>query len=260
MTDDQRPFGHLERSTVSERVRDDIHTRIASGELQPGTQLPAERSLADQFGVARTSVREAIQALVALGVIERRGNRSYVVERVHGSELPPIDGGKKQMRSLLEARRVLELTLFELAAARATSRERNDTWEVARRPPPAHLDDFILVDREFHAGIAGACGNPVLVEVYGRVLETLVQADLSAELILGIDEGFEPQDAIVRAAAEHRSIAEAYRVGDVAAMLDVVEDHLGPVQGRMSLMSRLARSNLPRDPLQARAAQQTVGL
>ena len=109
-----RPFEPFERTTVSERVRDDIHSRIISGEIQPGSQLPAERSLADQFGVARTSVREAIQALVALGVIERRGNRSYVVEQVPGSELPAADGGKKSMRSLLEARRVLELCLFEL--------------------------------------------------------------------------------------------------------------------------------------------------
>lgn len=249
-----RPFEPFERTTVSERVRDDIHTRIASGELQPGTQLPAERTLAEQFGVARTSVREAIQGLVALGVIERRGNRSYVVEQVPGSELPEADGGKKAMRALLEARRVLELCLFELAASRATARERNDTLQLARQPAPTSLEEFNIADRQFHASIAGACANPVLVEVYGRVLESLVQADLSAELILGVDSESDPAAAITEAANEHRAIAEAFAAGDIAVMLEAVERHLGPVQGRMSLMSRRRPAG------EGRAVPRKVGL
>ncbi len=255
-----RPFEPFERTTVSEKVRDDIHTRIISGEFQPGSQLPAERGLAEQFGVARTSVREAIQELIGLGVIERRGNRSYVVERLPGSQLPDLDGGKKPMRTLLEARRVLELTLFELAAFRATSKERNEVSELAHRPTPTSLEDFSLADREFHASIAGACGNPVLVEVYGRVLDTLVQADLSAELILGIEGDVDPAEAIARAAAEHRVIAEAFSASDVATMLEAVEEHLGPVQGRMSLMSRLTRPQQPPDPRDAGTVKHTVGL
>lgn len=252
-----RPFEPFERTTVSERVRDDIHGRIISGEIQPGSQLPAERSLADQFGVARTSVREAIQALVALGVIERRGNRSYVVEQVPGSELPAADGGKKSMRSLLEARRVLELCLFELAASRATARERNEVSDMARQPTPMSFEEFNLVDRQFHASIAGACANPVLVEVYGRVLETLVQADLSAELILGIDEGADPTEAITLAANQHRVIADAFLARDVPAMLEAVEEHLGHVEGRMSLMSRMSRRQ---QPLDTPPPQHSVGL
>lgn len=255
-----RPFEPFERTTVSERVRDDIHTRIISGEFQPGSQLPAERGLAEQFGVARTSVREAIQELIGLGVIERRGNRSFVVERLPGSQLPELEGGKKPMRTLLEARRVLELTLFELAASRATSKERNEVTELAHRPTPTSLEDFSVLDREFHASIAGACGNPVLVEVYGRVLESLVQADLSAELILGIEGDVDPSAAIAHAAAEHRTIAEAFAASDVAAMLEAVEEHLGPVQGRMGLIARLQRPQQPPDRRDAGTAKHTVGL
>lgn len=255
---DRRPFEQLERSTVSERVRDDIHGRIASGELQPGSQLPAERMLADQFGVARTSVREAIQALIALGFIERRGNRSYVVEQLPGSELPAADGRRKAIRSLLEARRVLELTLFELAATRATSRERSDTLELARQPAPTGLETFAIADRQFHASIAGACGNPVLVEVYGRVLETLVQAELSPEIILGFEDGEDERDAIVRAAADHLLIAEAYASGDLEGMLEAVEAHLGPVEGRLSAASRVMR--IPRSGRDGFGTDRTVGM
>ena len=255
---ERRPFETLERSTVSERVRDDIHGRIASGELQPGSQLPAERALAEQFGVARTSIREAIQALIALGFIERRGNRSYVVEQVPGSELPAADGRRKAMRSLLEARRVLELVLFELAATRATARERSETLELARHPTPTNLGDWALSDRQFHSGIAAACGNPVLVEVYGRVLETIVQAELSSEILLGIEPEEDERQAITRAAGEHLVIAEAYVDGEVEVMLRAVEGHLGPVEGRMSVASRMTR--IPRTGRDPFGTDRTVGM
>lgn len=253
----RRPFEPVARATISERVRDDIHGRIASGEIAPGTRLPAERTLADQFGVARTSIREAIQGLVALGVIERRGNRSYTAEQVKGSELPASDGGKRSLRALLEARRVLELCLFEFAAIRATSRDRNETLELARRPIPAGLEGFSLADREFHAGIAGACGNPVLVEVYGRVIDTLLATDASTELMLGLGEGIDPRSAIREVADDHRAIAEAYAAGEVAAMLDAADRHLGRVQERIG---RLSRRLVPAAGREAHAARRTVGL
>ncbi len=253
MIQQQRPFEPIERTTVSERIRDDIHQRIISGELPPRTLLAAERALAEQFGVARTSVREAIQGLVSLGAIERRGNRIYVAEQVLGSELPTADGGKKKIRSLMEARRVLELSLFELAASRATSRQRNDILGLAGQPEPSDFEEFNLVDRQFHASIARACANPVLVEVYGRVLETLIQAELSPELILGIDEGADPAPAIALAANEHRAIAAAFVARDIPAMLESIEKHLGPVEGRMSRVSRRQQ------PLAAFSSPHSVG-
>jgi GntR family transcriptional repressor for pyruvate dehydrogenase complex len=226
-----RPFAPVERTTLSEQVRDDIVSRIGSGELQPGSQLPAERTLAKQFGVARTSVREAMQALVAVGVVERRGNRSFVVEQLPGAEVPGADGRKKAMRALLESRRILELCLFELAASRATARERKGVLELAMRPAPTTLEEFQLVDRQFHAALAGACANPVLVEMYGRVLDALAEADLAAGWVLGVSERADPGEVIAGAAAEHRAIAEALVAGDGERMLALVERHLGSTEG-----------------------------
>ena len=120
-------FGPVTRQTVAEQVRARLAERIASGELAPGSPVPAERSLSEQFGVARTSVREALQGLVSLGVVERRGNRMYVAEH-----LPEVvfaspaefaaDSRKQFVVQLFETRRVLELPIFELASERATSR------------------------------------------------------------------------------------------------------------------------------------------
>ena len=74
------PFEPLARETLSAQIRDQLLERILSGALAPGVRVPSERDLSEQFRVARTSVREAMQGLLSLGVIERRGNRSYVVE------------------------------------------------------------------------------------------------------------------------------------------------------------------------------------
>lgn len=230
-----RPFEPLERSTVSERVRDDIHRRVVSGEIPPGTPLPAERVLAEQFGVARTSVREAIQGLVALGVIERHGNRSYVVERLHDSELMPPDGATKSVRELLEARRVLELCLFSLAADRATARERTEALDLARMPAPGALDDMVLRGRQFHATVAAGCGNPVLVEVYGRVLDAVMMAGLPPAVLLeGADEDEDEAATIARVAADHLRIAEAFAAGDAERMLAAAAHHIGDAAGRLT--------------------------
>ncbi|MEZ5175047.1 MAG: GntR family transcriptional regulator [Acidimicrobiia bacterium] len=239
MTDPRQPFQPIERSTLSARVRDDIYRRIVSGELAPGTRLPAERALAEQFDVARTSVREAIQALVAIGAVERRGNRSFIAEHVAGSGLSDSDGRRKTARALVEAKRIMELSLFSLAASRATARDRAEVLELARTPVPARIDEFVMADRRFHAAIADLCGNQVLVEMYGRLLGAIEAADLSAAMLFGMlsDDALHERkatDAMMRLANEHLRIAEALARRDVEALLDTLEDHLGPIDGLMA--------------------------
>jgi GntR family transcriptional regulator, transcriptional repressor for pyruvate dehydrogenase complex len=60
MTEATVRFEPISRRTISEEIRDVLVDKIRSGEMAPGAQLPSERELCDQFGVARTSVREAV--------------------------------------------------------------------------------------------------------------------------------------------------------------------------------------------------------
>ena len=87
-------FTPLDRSTLSQQVRAQLEDRIRSGELAPGAQVQSERSLCEQFRVARTSIREAMQGLLSLGVIERRGNRSFVPEHLPEVVVGAPDGRK----------------------------------------------------------------------------------------------------------------------------------------------------------------------
>ena len=89
-------FGPVARRTLAEEIREQIQQQILEGVLPAGTRLPSERQLCEEFGVARTSVREAIQGLISIGLLERRGNRVHVLE-----ELPTVraetDGHQTQV-------------------------------------------------------------------------------------------------------------------------------------------------------------------
>ena len=72
----------ISRETVSSQIRTQLLEWISTGELAPGNRMPSERELSEKFEVARTSVREAMQGLVSMGVVQRRGNRVYVAEHL----------------------------------------------------------------------------------------------------------------------------------------------------------------------------------
>src|SRR4051812_13312335 len=75
-------FAPVSRRSLADDVREQLATGISTGTLAPGALIPSEESLCQQFGVSRTSVREAIRELITIGLIERRGNRAYVVEHL----------------------------------------------------------------------------------------------------------------------------------------------------------------------------------
>ena len=120
-----QPFAPISRETVSAQIRTQLLDRIRTGELAPGSKMPSERDLSDGFGVARTSVREAMQGLVSIGVVERRGNRAYIVEHLPDVVVAPSGDTKRFVAELFETRRVLEIPLFALAAQRASAEDRD---------------------------------------------------------------------------------------------------------------------------------------
>lgn len=226
-TDGIGTFEPVERRTVSAEVRQRLVDAIRSGTLAPGSPLPAERVLCQEFGVARTSVREAIQGLISSGYVERRGNRAVV------AEVPPsVDSRKVTVRELFEVRRVIEPAMASLAAQRATHDEREELAELARREPTS-LEDFRGIDRSFHALLARACGNPTLADMYARTLTALFASDEFASLLYA-EENREEVGAIIESAtAGHRAIASAIADADGPATTVAITSHLADVERRM---------------------------
>jgi GntR family transcriptional regulator, transcriptional repressor for pyruvate dehydrogenase complex len=229
-------FEPIERETLSALIRDRLLDRITSGELEPGARMPSERLLSEQFRVARTSVREAMQGLLSLGVIERRGNRSYVAERLPDVRVgaADLDDRKQFVRQLFETRRALELPIIDMATRRASDADRAEIEALAkgfRAGMP--LAEFRAADRAFHATIARACGNPLLVELYGKVLASLFRSDDFDSLLFAEENRAEVERIISRSARHHALIARAVARRDPQGAVEAGTRHLDAVERGM---------------------------
>lgn len=229
------PFEPVSRRTISEQIREQVLKRIETGDLQPGARVPSERDLCAQFGVARTSVREAMQGLASMGVIERRGNRSFVAELVPGFRVDTEDDERKRnVRELFETRRVLELPIFELACRRADDEDVQRIESIAARfEEPLNLDEFRRLDREFHTTVASVCGNPLLMELYGKVLDALFQSEAFDSLLYASANKDEVEAIVEHASSDHRTIVDAIVSRNAAAVLKASATHLDDVEARM---------------------------
>ena len=224
-------FDPVTRQTVSAEIRQRLADAIHSGQLAPGTPLPAERLLCQEFGVARTSVREAIQGLVIAGYLERRGNRSVVAE-----QLPEMnftgDDRKALVSQLFEVRQVIEPAIVDLAARRATDADRELIASLAARHT-TDLEEFREIDRMFHAALARACGNPLLNEVHAKALAALFGSGEFASLLYAEVNRAEVREIIRSSTEAHRAIADAVVRGHVRKAVAAVVAHLDDVERRM---------------------------
>jgi DNA-binding FadR family transcriptional regulator len=241
VSDPWRQFTPVARRTVSEEVRQRLAASIAGGELRPGARIPSERTLCESFGVARTSVREAIQGLVSLGMIERRANRAYVASTLPDVDVAPTlasppaqDHRKAHVRQLFEVRRVIEVPMAELAAERATPEERAEIARLARRfRRTMALEAFRALDRDFHWAIGRASHNPMLAELYLKVLDALFGSPEFSSLLGAASNRAAVALIIDESASAHRAIAGAVASGDPVSVVAAVERHLHDVEDRM---------------------------
>lgn len=196
--------------------------------------MASERDLSERFGVARTSVREAMQGLISMGVIERRGNRAYVVEHLPDVVVAPSENTKRFVTELFETRRVLEVPLFRLAAERSTPEDQQKVSELGRGfHDDLDLGEFRRLDREFHTTIALSSRNPLLIELYSKVLEQLFKSNEFSTLLHAESNQAQVKRIISESSKAHRAIAEAFAAGDAELMATAAESHLDSVEHSM---------------------------
>ena len=217
----------LGRERVSDVIAAQLEQAIRANELEPGDRLPSEQNLASEFGVGRTSVREALQKLRALGLVEtRKGLGNFVKNSQAGDPLTEFvnwtAGDPASIAQLLEVRVALEALAAALAATRATDGERAEIQRLASAPPPsatdpASVDALVAWDTKFHMAILTACRN----QVVSRLHEVLI-----AELTDFRRRTLTLPWAGSRSAQDHAAIAEAISRGDVAGARVAMANHL----------------------------------
>ena len=219
----------IQSSRLYEQIVQQIEESIRKGELTEGSQLPAERDLAKQFGVSRTAVREAIKALQEKGLVDSLPGRGTFV----------TSGGSSAMRRsldriiksdepngwayLVEVREILEPEIAALAAVRAQRQDitamrealfvmDNAAWE---------SDAYIEADLDFHLALAEAAANPIVLSLIDSIVELLREQRLR---IYGVPGGPE------RGQHHHRHILEAIKRHDPQGARAAMQAHLSQVR------------------------------
>ena len=200
----------LLRKTVAEEVADELRSMILAGRLKPGDFLEPQKALAERFGVGLSSVREAIQLLAAVGLVESHpGKGTWVRETALNALFSPEEIkarlGALNARQVYEARMVVEAALTRLAAERATPEDIRPIWTALAEMKAAE-DDVALIkaDLEFHLAVARA-GHNTLLEQFYHLSRQLLSEVISQVIKLPhvLEESIPLQEDIARAIAAH---------------------------------------------------------
>lgn len=212
------------------RISDGILERLAAGEFPVGSRLPTERKLAENYGVSRASVREAVVALEMIGVLElRKGSGIYVVSLGTTEEVETLDIGAFE---LLEARRGIEAEVAALAALRRTDDDLAELEALidAMRDPDVAISE--RADRDFHFALAHATGNRALTTVVTDLWAMRERCLLARAIHQRARGGGEDRRVI-----EHGDIYAAVLAQDAEAARTAMRDHLEAVIEHLLVMT-----------------------
>jgi GntR family transcriptional repressor for pyruvate dehydrogenase complex len=229
------PFGDkpvykaVRTSRLYEQIVQQIEESILKGALKAGDQLPAERELAQNFGVSRTAVREAVKALREKGLVEAYSGRgTFITNGTSQAIRQSLDfmsriGQLEGLAHLAELRQILEPEIAALAAVRieeqllASMREAVATMDRNLHDPDAYIE----ADLDFHLALAEAAANPLVLSLLDSIVGLLREQRLR---IFRIDGGPE------RGQFHHKRILAAIEVRDPEDARSAMRAHLGQVR------------------------------
>src|SRR5947209_6606260 len=216
-------------SRLYEQIVQQIEDSILKGSLKPGDQLPAERELAQRFGVSRTAVREAVKALREKGLVEAYSGRGTFItngttQAIRQSlGLMMKIGHVEGSNHLAELRAILEPGIAALAAVRiedqllATMREAVAVMERSLRDP----ESYIEADLDFHLALAEAAANPLILSLTDSIVALLREQRIR---IFNVPGGPE------RGQFHHKRILQAIEQRDPEMARDAMKSHLQQVR------------------------------
>jgi DNA-binding FadR family transcriptional regulator len=223
------PLGTPAPRKLVTQVADALREQIGSGEWPVGGRIPTEPELVEALGVGRNTVREAVNALVHAGLLERRqGSGTYVrgTRELDGAVARRLAEG--EVAEAVEVRRAFEVAAARLAAGRRTDQDlleldqalatREEAWRAGR------VEEFIEADAVLHTAIVASAHNRMMSDLYASF-----GVALRASLAETIGTQLTPDRYV-----DHSALVEAIRSADpdgagraAGAFLDII-----PVSGR----------------------------
>lgn len=210
---------------LADKVAASILETIRSEGLEPGTSLPAERELGEQFGVSRTVIREAIRSLSSKGlvrVVSGSGVKVVAVDvsTVRESMVNFVYGSDFDYDQLDEVRRAIEVAVAGHAAERATP---DDVARIARSVETMEhslgdLEACVEADLAFHRALALATHNELFVALHDSIGEALAEVR-RRKLARNVEQRRQCSEA-------HRAILAATAAHDALAAREAMSAHL----------------------------------
>jgi GntR family transcriptional regulator, transcriptional repressor for pyruvate dehydrogenase complex len=218
-----------QKVSIIDETTDRIIEMIRRGDYAPGDRLPGERKLAAELKVSRTSVREAIQRLEAMGLVtSRHGQGTFVKEpgseAIQAAILSHLLPSKKKIREVFELRKIIEVEAAGQAALHIEANEielmrkwlENVETNIARED----LQSVIIADVEFHRQILIATDNEILVNVMDSIVDLLRDTRRDSVNL---------PELLPVMTKDHRAILAAIEAGDSQAARQAMQEHLSIV-------------------------------
>ncbi len=218
----------VEKRRAYEDVVDQVLNLIDRGKLKKGDQLPVEKELTETFRVSRTTVREAMRALESKGLIEiRQGDGTYVTASREEAMVQPLASAlfqqKDELADIFHIRKLIEPSVAQLAAERATREEIRELEEIIKKQEKelAAGERNAATDTAFHNQLSKMAKSRVL----GRLVHAIV--DLLAESREGFQQSEERAQKSLRG---HKAVLSAVKDRDGDAAKKLMQRHLKEIE------------------------------
>lgn len=222
-------FQPIKIKKIYEEIVEQLKEMISTGELKPGQKLPSERDMAESLGVSRASVREALTALEAIGILDiRPGEGTFVRETSVSTTFAPLamvlEMEQNPGGQLMEVRRVLETEMAALAAQRATEEDlKKIETNLNHMKTATGISQAVEADLRFHFSIAEATHNTILLRMMNTVADLMHNAFRVQREELYVDKSSE----II---SEHEAIYNAIRNRDLETARAKMLQHIDNIQ------------------------------
>ena len=221
--------------TVVESIVEQIVRQIQAGRLKPGDKLPSERQLIEMLSVGRSSIREALQGLAAIGVVESRAGQGTFVSQSVQMLMPDIDNPalpaslQREMRlKLIEARRMVEVDIAGSAAQRATDEGVAQLRDLfASYKAAIEVRAYAQAARanyQFHMLLAKMTQNPFVAPMVDHLLRTVPTSLRESEFVLLADANV--QEIVAVEVELHQRLVDAVAAHDADAARQGMEAHM----------------------------------
>lgn len=226
-------FNSITNKKVYEQVIDQIQEKVMDGSLKKGDKLPSERDLAEELGVSRASIREAIRVLETMGVIDsRQGEGNFICSNIEKSLIQPLamifklNGGN--YNDIYELRRTLEIECVRLAAKRADAIDLRQLQDIIKKMEEEtfgkkRYNVLVELDKDFHNLICNMTKNYLIQTVFETISDLFEKfiEDARKKII-----SYDIENANYCLYIQHKEICESIIRGDEKKAVISMEEHM----------------------------------